>query len=120
VPVLAESKKRFEEITKDALAKLAAYQWPGNVRELANTIERAVVPRQWTIFDDSRFAETKRRHRGAKQFQQSFLSRSHRGDAPRFSLKALAQSNGNRVAAAKALGLHEKYLLKLIKELQIR
>jgi transcriptional regulator with PAS, ATPase and Fis domain len=35
-------------------------------------------------------------------------------------LKALAQSHGNRVAAAKALGLHEKYLLKLIKELQIR
>lgn len=35
-------------------------------------------------------------------------------------LKALAQSDGNPVATAKALGMHEKYLLKLIKELQIR
>jgi transcriptional regulator with PAS, ATPase and Fis domain len=34
-------------------------------------------------------------------------------------LKALAQSGGNRAAAAKSLGLHEKYFLRLIKTLGI-
>jgi transcriptional regulator with PAS, ATPase and Fis domain len=34
-------------------------------------------------------------------------------------LKALSQSNGNRTAAAKNLGLHEKYFLRLIKTLGI-
>ena len=34
-------------------------------------------------------------------------------------LNALAQSKGNRTAAAKKLGLHEKSLLRLIKSLRI-
>jgi DNA-binding NtrC family response regulator len=34
-------------------------------------------------------------------------------------LTALSQSNGNRTAAARALGLHEKYFLRLIKTLGI-
>ena len=34
-------------------------------------------------------------------------------------LKALSRTQGNRLAAAKALGLHEKYLLQLIKTLRI-
>jgi transcriptional regulator with GAF, ATPase, and Fis domain len=34
-------------------------------------------------------------------------------------LGALTRSQGNRAAAAKALGLHEKYLLRLIKSLGI-
>ncbi len=34
--------------------------------------------------------------------------------------QALAQSHGNRAAAAKALGLHEKYFLRMIKTLGIK
>jgi DNA-binding NtrC family response regulator len=34
-------------------------------------------------------------------------------------LKALAQTRGNRAAAAKSLGLHEKYFLRLIKTLRL-
>jgi DNA-binding NtrC family response regulator len=34
-------------------------------------------------------------------------------------LKALARTQGNRAAAAKLLGLEAKYLLKLMKSLQI-
>jgi transcriptional regulator with GAF, ATPase, and Fis domain len=35
-------------------------------------------------------------------------------------MRALAQSRGNRAAAARALGLHEKYLLRLLKNLGIQ
>jgi transcriptional regulator with GAF, ATPase, and Fis domain len=34
-------------------------------------------------------------------------------------VRALAKTDGNRAAAARALGLHEKYLLRLIKALRI-
>jgi transcriptional regulator with GAF, ATPase, and Fis domain len=34
-------------------------------------------------------------------------------------VRALAQTQGNRAAAARALGLHEKYLLRLLKALHI-
>jgi transcriptional regulator with GAF, ATPase, and Fis domain len=34
-------------------------------------------------------------------------------------LTALERSNGNRAAAAKILGLHEKYFLRLVKTLGI-
>jgi two-component system, NtrC family, response regulator AtoC len=116
----SESKKSFVEITKEALAKLDAYHWPGNVRELANTIERAVVlgsGPSLTIQDlPGRIAASE------GQMSSNNLSYREAMEATRrdLVLKALAQSDGNRVAAAKALGLHEKYLLKLIKDLQIR
>ena len=35
--------KKFDGFSKEALARLSAYQWPGNVRELENVIERAAV-----------------------------------------------------------------------------
>ena len=34
-------------------------------------------------------------------------------------MRALAQTQGNRAAAARALGLHEKYFLRLLKSLAI-
>jgi len=37
----------------------------------------------------------------------------------RLILDALSQHQGNRAAAARALGLHEKYLLRVIKSLRI-
>jgi DNA-binding NtrC family response regulator len=116
----SESKKNFVEITKEALAKLDAYHWPGNVRELANTIERAVVlgsGPSLTIQDlPGRIAATEGRMSSSNLSYREAMEATRRD----LVLKALAQSDGNRVAAAKALGLHEKYLLKLIKELQIR
>ena len=114
-----ESKKKFLEITAEAMAKLSAYAWPGNVRELANTIERAVVlgrgpeisvkdlPSRF-IGTDSRVTPEARSYRAAMETARRELVS-----------QALQQSNGNRAAAAKALGLHEKYFLRLIKTLAI-
>jgi two-component system, NtrC family, response regulator AtoC len=114
-----EAKKTFAEIAKDALAKLVAYAWPGNVRELANTIERAVVLGKGpvlTIHDlPGRVAAAE------APISLSNLSYRESIEAARRDLvtKALAQSRGNRAAAAKILGLHEKYFLRLIKILGI-
>jgi len=110
-----ESKKSFSEIMPDALEILAAYDWPGNVRELANVIERAVVlgngPAITTNDLPGRISAAER--------QIDFTNRSYREamESTRrdLVLRALARSKGNRAGAAKALGLHEKYFLRLIK-----
>jgi DNA-binding NtrC family response regulator len=116
----AESKKQFAALADDALAKLTTYPWPGNVRELANVIERAVVLGHGptlTVKDlPNRIAAA------APLDQNNNLSYREAMEARRRTLvaQALAQAHGNRAAAAKALGLHEKYFLRMIKMLGIR
>jgi DNA-binding NtrC family response regulator len=114
-----ESKKNFSEIGEDALETLNAYHWPGNVRELANVIERAVVlgcgPRI-TLTDLPGRIVISERQTSPRNLSYREAMEATRRD---LVLKALAQSGGNRAAAAKALGLHEKYFLRLIKTLGI-
>jgi DNA-binding NtrC family response regulator len=114
-----ESKKSFVEITKDALAKLTAYQWPGNVRELGNTIERAVVLGSGpsiTLADlPGRIAASEAAAEPRDLSYRDAMEATRR----EVVLKALAQSHGNRAAAARILGLHEKYFLRLVKTLGI-
>ena len=113
-----ESKKNFAEIANDALAKLVAYPWPGNVRELANTIERAVVLGRGPILEigdlPGRIANTDEVKTRSHDYREAMNSARRN-----LVLQALSQSNGNRTLAAKSLGLHEKYFLRLIKTLRI-
>jgi DNA-binding NtrC family response regulator len=114
-----ESKKEFHEITAEAIEKLTAYNWPGNVRELANTIERAVVLGQGPSLS---MEDLPSRVVGSNsRVSSKALSYRDAMDATRRELvsQALEQSGGNRAAAAKALGLHEKYFFRLIKTLGI-
>jgi DNA-binding NtrC family response regulator len=114
-----ESKKNFTDVTAEALEKLTAYNWPGNVRELANVIERAVVLGNGPILSS---ADLPGRIAAAEALIiAKNLSYREAMEATRRNLvlKALAQSHGNRAAAAKILGLHEKYFLRLVKALEI-
>jgi len=114
-----EVKKTFSEVSGETLAKLCAYDWPGNVRELGNVIERAVVLSKGPeIVPQDLPARIV-----AAQSEPQSDGISYRGavDAYRRQLvmRALAQTQGNRAAAARALGLHEKYFLRLLKSLGI-
>ena len=114
-----ESKKNVAEITGPALAKLAAYPWPGNVRELGNTIERAVVLGSASLLgvDDlpGRISGLEARISGtALSYREAMEARRRE-----LVTKALEQSQGSRAGAARILGLHEKYFLRLIKNLGI-
>jgi DNA-binding NtrC family response regulator len=117
--VALETKKPFNEITEEALARLCAYSWPGNVRELANVIERGVVLGDGPEFSvdclPSRLvgdapiasAETQLFHEAVNSHRRTLI------------VDALGRAQGNRAAAAKALGLHRTHLLKLMKALRI-
>jgi DNA-binding NtrC family response regulator len=114
-----EVKKNLSEISEEAVGKLSAYDWPGNVRELANVVERAVVLGQ----DREISPQDLPARIVAAQSEPHSDGISYRDgmDAYRRQLvmRALSQTQGNRAAAARALGLHEKYLLRLMKALQI-
>jgi DNA-binding NtrC family response regulator len=114
-----ETRKHFTEITEEAQEILLAYDWPGNVRELANVIERTIVlgrgPKITLEELPERIStrETEGAH-GILSFREGVNAAKKE-----LILKALSRTQGNRLAAAKALGLHEKYLLQLIKTLRI-
>jgi len=116
----AESKKQFTEVAEDALVKLCAFHWPGNVRELANVIERAVVlggGSTLTVNDlPSRIVAAAPMDQNDNRTYREAMESTRRA----LVAQALSQTNGNRAAAAKALGLHEKYFLRMIKTLGIR
>jgi DNA-binding NtrC family response regulator len=121
----AETKRPVRRITVEAMDLLKRYHWPGNVRELANTIERAVVLCAGETITIADLALP-----GAHP-----LSRSHNpipaGEADGFHdqidnyrrqvlVSALRRTNGNHTQAAKLLGLHRTYFLRLLRKLKIR
>jgi DNA-binding NtrC family response regulator len=114
-----ETKKNFVEIAEDALAKLLAYKWPGNVRELANVIERAVVlgdGPQLTVHHLPARVLGAQPANVPKELSYHDAINSYRRE---LIVRTLADTQGNRAAAAKALGMHRTHLLKLLKALHI-
>ncbi len=114
-----EAKKNFVSIAEQAQQKLAAYDWPGNIRELANVIERAVVlgdgpeltlhhlPARVIGAQPPGAPHPVSFHTAINSYRRELI------------VRALADAQGNRAAAAKALGLHRTHLMKLLKALQI-
>jgi len=88
---------------KEAVQCLMGHSWPGNVRELAHTLERAFLLGNGRITRDLLVPETAAAHEGraaggrfnvaVSQTEQELLH------------EALKQSNGNKSAAARALGM---------------
>jgi DNA-binding NtrC family response regulator len=115
----SEIKKNFSEIAANAQEKLLAYRWPGNVRELANVIERAVVLGDGPILTVHHLPV--RVIGGQPRNKTEELSYHEAINTYRRELivTALANAQGNRAAAAKALSLHRTHLLKLMRALAI-
>jgi two-component system, NtrC family, response regulator AtoC len=115
----AETKKSFTRISEDAETMLLAYEWPGNMREPANVIERAVVLGQGleiSVHDLPLSTVGPTEKNGCERLSYRHALEVAKRDVV---LRALAQTKGNRAAAARLLGLHKTHLLNLIKALGI-
>jgi DNA-binding NtrC family response regulator len=115
----AETKKNVIGIAEDAQAILVAYEWPGNVRELANVIERAVVLGQGpeiSTYDLPLHPVAVSEENGGESLSYRQALETAKREVV---VRALAQTDGNRAAAARLLGLHKTHLLNLIKSLRI-
>ena len=104
-------------ISQEALHLLMSYNFPGNIRELENIIEHAFIICPEGRIEPHCLPDTVRSASStAMQGTMSDTVRSAEADAIR---EALKQNNYNRLAAARALGMHKSTLFRKIKKLGI-
>jgi Nif-specific regulatory protein len=111
-------KRQVLGLSPEAEEIITQYSWPGNVRELENAMERAVVlgVSDWVLPEDlpESLLDAAPRDAGAKYHHSV-------GQAKREAiLDAYVQGNGDYKLAAKLLGLHPNYLLRLVRNLALR
>ncbi|MGD8413896.1 MAG: sigma-54 dependent transcriptional regulator [Candidatus Latescibacterota bacterium] len=115
--------KEVRGITREALDRLMKYDFPGNVRELENLIERAVVLAR----DEYLTREDLPAHLDPADkpttFDPTDLEGGYESKLQAFESamieEALRQSEGNKSAAARILGITERHLRYRLEKLGI-
>jgi DNA-binding NtrC family response regulator len=119
-----ELSKNVKGFTPEGAKRLLGYHWPGNVRELKNVIKRAVLlcetrnigPEELGLesipLDTNNLTPSQNESSGSledatKQVEKELI------------LKALEQTGGNKIKAAKLLKMNRKTLYRKIKSLGI-
>lgn len=99
------------QVHPDALRALQSYSWPGSIRELANVLERAQIMAEDHLITPDDLPDSLRVPppvaADASPFNLSELER-------RTAQAALAQTKGNKVHAARLLGISRRALYRLI------
>ncbi len=111
-------KRQLQGLSPKAEEMILQYSWPGNVRELENAMERAVVlgVSDWVLPEDLPEPLMDSAPRDAKaKYHQSVGQAKH--DA---IIEAYVQGKGDYKQAARMLGLHPNYLLRLVRNLGLR
>jgi len=120
---LSRGAEQERTLSDDALKEMLAYDWPGNVRELENCLERACafttgpmihvgdLPREISQLQGS--AASERGNGIAKIVTMSELERQT-------ILNAIAQLNGDKLQAARLLGIGKTTLYRKLKEYSAR
>jgi Nif-specific regulatory protein len=114
-----ETKKSITGISQAAMEKLIAYDWPGNVRELGNVIERAIVLGIGPQIDLQDVGVGINLSELTTAPEHVSYHQAIDGYRREVIVQALAETQGNRAAAARLLGLERSYLLRLMKSFQI-
>jgi two-component system response regulator HydG len=102
-------------ISEDAMLRLMAYDWPGNIRELENAIERAVALGSGPIL-----------HAGDLPSNLQFSSIEKLSEVDelvpledmerRAIFRALRETSGDKLAAARLLGIGKTTLYRKLKQ----
>jgi transcriptional regulator with PAS, ATPase and Fis domain len=112
--IAARSGMPQRELAPSALAALCAHRWPGNVRELRNVLEQAAMLTDRMRLEAEDFA-------GALEGPRSRTDHSLPQQIAALERKsieaALAATGGNKVSAAKLLGISRATLYEKLKEL---
>lgn len=127
IPLLAEyflrmfakaHKKQQRSMSPGFLSALSRHAWPGNVRELQNVIERSVVLADGheRLGIDDLPAELQGLSLSDELPKGSFHE-ALRGFKRELVRAALAMHNGNKLKAAKELGISRCYLHRLLNQL---
>jgi len=111
----SDGHERARTISEDAVARLLACDWPGNVRELENAVERAVALGSGPIL-----------HVGDLPSNLQYGTQERLPDKDEFLpldelerraiLRALREAGGDKLAAARLLGIGKTTLYRKLKQ----
>jgi DNA-binding NtrC family response regulator len=106
-------------ITPDALEALVRYDWPGNVREVANVLERAQILAEDHCITVDDLPENLVGYHASPAEEESDTLDLHQTQR-RHILGVLEEFRGNKVHAARALGISRRALYRLLDKYKIR
>ena len=114
----AKSQRGFKGISAEARSLLMQYSWPGNIRELENAIERAIVLGLTDEILPEDLPESILQEQSSEMaaLYHNTLNQTKK----QLVMTAMDESKGNHIEAARLLGIHPKYLHRLIKNLNLK
>jgi DNA-binding NtrC family response regulator len=109
-----EHNKRITGLTRRTQRVLALYDWPGNVRELENVLRHAFLMAPASAIDLRDLPEQFVRRQETPQPQEELLSME--AVERRHARRVLERVGGNKMKAAKILGVSRATLYRLLEE----
>jgi DNA-binding NtrC family response regulator len=97
------------------MRRLMAYDWPGNVRELENAVERAVALGSGPILHIADLPSNLQQGSSEKLLESNELTTLEEMER-RFIIRALRETNGDKLAAARLLGIGKTTLYRKLKQ----
>lgn len=105
------------QVQADAMQVLLNYDWPGNIRELANVLERAQILAEDNVITADDLPETLFT---AVPMPVSSADPLNLAESERRTVQAaLQKAHGNKVHAARALGISRRALYRLIEKYRL-
>jgi len=116
--VSTDSNQPVRGFVPETIALLERYHWPGNVRELENLIERTVslAPGPLIMVDD--LPEAVRKVAARSEANGDALLSLDEVEKRHLS-RVLKETGGNKVRAAKILGIDRRTLYRMAKRFEI-
>ena len=109
------NEKSVTQISDEALGRLMSYDWPGNVRELENCIQRAVSLGSGTFIQMQDLPSAMLYHLARKSSSRQDLGTLQALEQQAIR-QALQATGGDRVRAAKLLGIGKTTIYRKLKE----
>jgi DNA-binding NtrC family response regulator len=107
-------------IDPDAVEALVRYDWPGNVRELANVLERAQILAEGETITLDDLPENLITYRPAANEAEEGDEQHLHEVQRRHIVAVLREAKGNKVHAARALGVSRRALYRLLDKYHLR
>ena len=108
-------KIKEKSFTKKAVDLMTLFDWPGNVRELENFIERICVLEKVDIIDE----DVVERYYVKEKTAAKSITGSLKKIEKEAIKEALKQAGGNKIVAARILGIHPSTLYRKLKKLNL-
>jgi DNA-binding NtrC family response regulator len=111
----SDPARPIHTVSEDAMHRITSYDWPGNIRELENAIERAVALGSGPILhvgdlpSNLQYNAAEKHSDGDELVPLEMLER-------RAIFRALQETSGDKLAAARLLGIGKTTLYRKLKQ----